>query len=153
MRLLVPTFVGTALFFVWVYAIFDIVATEPMLARNLPKGTWLFLVILVPGVGAIAWLALGRPMNAGWYPGDTAVRKRRTVVGPEDREDWAPRRPREEPPPRRQSQPSSDHPAAEPKSSASEPSESSAARERRLMEWEAELARREADLGDDEATD
>lgn len=151
MRLFVPTFLGTALFFVWVYAIFDIVATEPMLARNLPKVTWLFVVILVPGVGAIAWLALGRPLNAGWYPGDTAVRQRRTVVGPEDRDDWTPRRPREEPRARKEAPPT-DHPAG-PESAANNPSESSAARKRRLMEWEAELARREADLDEDDSAD
>lgn len=88
MRLLVPALFGTALFIVWVYAILDIIATDEMFIRNLPKMAWLFLVVLIPGVGAIAWLALGRPPNAGWAPGDTRTRPPRRFIAPEDRDDW-----------------------------------------------------------------
>ena len=128
MRLFVPGAFGVVLFFVWVYAIFDIIATESVLVRNLPKTTWLLLVIFVPGVGAIAWLGLGRPLNAGWYPGDTTVRQRRTYVAPEDRDDWKPR-----------SRPS--RPSVDAESELSD-------RERRLREWEADLERREQGLDD-----
>ncbi len=129
MRLFVPGVLGLALFAVWVYAILDIISTEEALIRNLPKAAWLMLVIFVPGVGAIAWLAVGRPLNAGWAPGDTRVRQRRTYLAPEDRDDWRP-------PPTRPS---------EPRRSAAEEEE----RERRLREWEADLERRERELGDD----
>lgn len=151
MRLLLPTMLGGALFLVWVYAILDIIATEPLLARTLPKLTWLFLTVLVPGVGAIAWLALGRPVNAGWYPGDTAVRARPRVVGPEDRPDWVPHT--RSSPPHRQGRSQAAHPAGKggmPPGDPAGPSESSAARERRLTEWEAELARRQAELDPDD---
>lgn len=76
----------------WIFAILDVVATDEVLVRNLPKMAWLFLVILVPTVGAIAWLALGRPMYAGWLPGDTRRRSpgwsQRQVRGPEDSDEW-----------------------------------------------------------------
>jgi hypothetical protein len=29
---------------------------------------WLILVLLLPSIGAIAWLLLGRPERAGWRP-------------------------------------------------------------------------------------
>jgi hypothetical protein len=50
---------------------------------------WLFIVILLPDIGSIAWLALGRPQFAGWRPGDTEGRTTKRVVGPEDRPDFS----------------------------------------------------------------
>lgn len=140
-RLFAPGVFGLVLFALWVYAVLDVIATDSMLVRNLPKTTWLLLVLFVPSVGAIAWIALGRPPYAGWRPGDTATRgsrpqqprpTRQRFVAPEDREDWSQRTP-----PSTGSRP------------AAEAAESDAAKQRRLMEWEAELKRREQDLGDD----
>ena len=122
LRLAAPGLLGTIMFCVWVYAVLDVIASESTLVRNLPKPTWIFLVIFVPAVGAVAWLALGRPINSGWRPGDTAIRPRRTVRGLEDSEEWS----RGQPP------------------KASRPSIEE--RERRLAEREAELRRREAEL-------
>jgi len=86
-----PGLIGIALLAVWLYCIFDVIATEEALARNLPKIVWLLLVIFVPTIGAIAWLALGRPLYAGWRPGDTTPRPPRPPrVAPEDRPDWNP---------------------------------------------------------------
>lgn len=139
-RLFAPGLFGIALFALWVYAILDVIATDSILVRNLPKTTWLFLVIFVPSVGAIAWIALGRPPYAGWRPGDTETRStrpqqpratRQRYVAPEDRDDWAART----------------APNSGSKPSTSD-SESNAAKERRLMEWEAELKRREGGLGE-----
>lgn len=62
---------GALAFLVWVWAIFDVIASEEVLVRNLPKFYWLILVIFVPTVGAIAWFALGRPDGAGLRPGST----------------------------------------------------------------------------------
>jgi hypothetical protein len=56
--------------------------------RNLPKIVWLIVVIFLPDIGSIAWLALGRPAFAGWRPGDTTGRPTRRVVGPEDRAEF-----------------------------------------------------------------
>jgi hypothetical protein len=37
---------------------------------------WLLIVILVPPIGPIAWLLLGRPVGADWRPGSTDARPR-----------------------------------------------------------------------------
>jgi hypothetical protein len=114
--------VSIVLLALWVYCIFDVIATEDSLVRNLPKGMWLLIVIFLPDIGSLAWLLLGRPMYAGWRPGDTTHRPPRRVVGPEDREDF-PSRPL--PPP---------------------PSRSIESREDQLAAWEEQLRRREEEL-------
>jgi len=72
----------------WIYCIFDVIATDEGLARNLPKGFWLLIVIFLPDIGSLAWLLLGRPLFAGWRPGDTTRRAPKRVIGPEDRPDF-----------------------------------------------------------------
>ena len=80
---------GIALLFIWIFCIFDVISSEPELVRNLPKLVWLLIVIIVPDVGSIAWLVLGRPRGAALSPGATWSRqppRQRTQgpVGPED---------------------------------------------------------------------
>ena len=70
--------IGFLLIALWIYCV----------VRSLPKPAWLLIVIVLPTVGSIAWLALGRPVLAGWRPGDTTGRRTRPVVGPEDRPDF-----------------------------------------------------------------
>lgn len=55
--------VGLAAFVLWVFCIFDVIRSDEPLVRNLPKMIWLFLVVLIPPVGPIAWLVLGRPQT------------------------------------------------------------------------------------------
>lgn len=113
--------VGLVLLALWLYAIFDVVSTDASEVRNLPKGIWLLLVVFVPQVGSIAWLILGRPLNASWQPGNT--RSRPTVArGPEDRGDWG----------------------------RGTPSPPSSVDEARLRAWEDDLARRERELRKDD---
>ena len=81
--------IGLALIALWIYCILDVIATEEVLMRHLPKMAWLIIVIILPDIGSIAWLALGRPQFAGWRPGDTEGRQTRRVVGPEDRADYS----------------------------------------------------------------
>lgn len=45
---------------VTVFAIVDIIVRDDGQIRFMPKALWLILVILVPFVGAILWLVLGR---------------------------------------------------------------------------------------------
>jgi hypothetical protein len=108
--------IGFLLIALWLYCIFDVIATDEILVRSLPKMAWLFIVIIIPDIGSIAWLALGRPQYAGWRPGDTEGRATRRVVGPEDRPDFSGR-------------------------SDSGPEDAS-----RLQAWEADLQRREQEL-------
>ena len=58
----------------WIYCILDVIATDEALIRNLPKIVWLLLVILVPTIGSIAWLGLGRPERSKFLPGGSTDR-------------------------------------------------------------------------------
>jgi len=76
--------VGLVLLGLWLFAIFDVISTDSPMCRNLPKGMWLIVVIILPDIGSITWLLLGRPELAGFRPGDTTMRTSRRPVGPED---------------------------------------------------------------------
>ena len=80
--------IGFLLIALWIYCILDVIATDEALMRGLPKMAWLIVVVILPDIGSIAWLALGRPVFAGWRPGDTSDRRTRPVLGPEDRPDF-----------------------------------------------------------------
>lgn len=67
--------IGVLLVVLWAYCIFDVISTEESLIRNMPKILWLVVVILLPSIGAVAWLLLGRPIGAGLRPGDTSPRR------------------------------------------------------------------------------
>lgn len=75
---------GTRLLALWIYCILDVIATDEALVGNMPKVLWLLVVILLPTVGAVAWLALGRPARAGLRPGDTSYRPTRRALAPDD---------------------------------------------------------------------
>lgn len=51
---------GTAL---WVYCLFDVIMSDDSRIRNLPKLTWIFVVLVTSVVGAVAWLVAGRPQG------------------------------------------------------------------------------------------
>ncbi len=155
LAVIVPGMAGALFFLFWVWAFFDVIAMDSILIRNLPKATWVLLIMFVPPVGAVAWFILGRPVNAGFSAGSARrappqrfdyYNSLPQVRGPEDDPNWqAPRSPRS---------PSTAQPAAvspgdaAPDSSDSVASDSLAARERKLLEREAELAKREAALAD-----
>jgi hypothetical protein len=77
--------VGIALF---VYALFDLVATPSARVRFLPKPLW-FLVIVLPAVGPALWLLVGRERSA---PGGGRTRPPRPPQpgprGPDDDPDY-----------------------------------------------------------------
>ena len=57
-----------------IYCVLDVITTDPALVRNLPKLPWLFLVLLFPSVGSIAWLVAGRPRTRARVPeGDARI--------------------------------------------------------------------------------
>jgi hypothetical protein len=76
--------VALALFVFWIWALLDCIATDSALCRNLPKMMWIVLVLILPDIGALAWLLLGRPERANWRPGSTDYAKPRRPVGLED---------------------------------------------------------------------
>ncbi|QGG94500.1 PLD nuclease N-terminal domain-containing protein [Actinomarinicola tropica] len=88
-RVLFPSVGAIVVFAIWLFAVFDVISTDEVLVRNLPKVMWLVFVIFVPLVGSIAWLILGRPLYAGWQPGgQTQGAPRPRYVAPEDRPDF-----------------------------------------------------------------
>jgi hypothetical protein len=115
--------VPLAVLALWLYCIFDVIASDEALVRNLPRTLWLILVIFLPTVGSVAWLALGRPLYASWRPGDTRRRPPPgRAIGPEDLPEFPASRADDE-------------------------------RERRLREWEDDLRRREQGLRPDDEGD
>jgi hypothetical protein len=56
-----------------VFCVIDIIQSDEYAVRNLARGWWLVLVIVMPLVGGIAWLVAGRPQGARtqgmWAPG------------------------------------------------------------------------------------
>jgi hypothetical protein len=76
--------VGLLLLGFWIWAILDVIATDSGLCRNLPKGVWLILVLVLPDIGSIAWVLLGRPEKAAWRPGSTDFAARRKPIAYED---------------------------------------------------------------------
>ena len=65
--------IGLLLIGLWLYCIFDAVTAPAEEIRNLPKITWIFIVIILGDIGSILWLLAGRPTNAG-RPGGLAYK-------------------------------------------------------------------------------
>lgn len=55
---------GLFLLVLWVYCIVDVITADPSECRHLPKLLWLLVVVLLPDVGSVLWLLLGRPRGA-----------------------------------------------------------------------------------------
>ena len=57
--------VGLVVLLVWVYALFDVITSDPAAIRNLPKLGW-FVVVLLLGelaIGPVLWFLAGRPRD------------------------------------------------------------------------------------------
>ncbi len=82
--------VALGLLVLWIFCILDVISTEEVLIRNLPKLFWLLIVIILPDVGSIAWLLLGRPAGAGFRLGSQVgvYRPQKRAIGPEDSPDF-----------------------------------------------------------------
>ena len=64
----------------YIYCIIDVLRTRSGETRALPRWVWLILVILVPLIGGLLWLLLGKVWNS---PGSNR-RRRRGPVAPDD---------------------------------------------------------------------
>jgi Phospholipase_D-nuclease N-terminal len=49
------------LFALWVFCLIDVITTDESTCRNLPKGWWILVVVLLFDIGAVVWLIAGRP--------------------------------------------------------------------------------------------
>ncbi|MEA2565396.1 MAG: hypothetical protein QOD49_573 [Actinomycetota bacterium] len=82
--------IGLALLGLWIFCILDVISTDEVLCRNLPKFFWLFIVIILPDIGSVAWLVLGRPLGAGFRLGSQVgvYKPQKRAIGPEDSPDF-----------------------------------------------------------------
>ena len=87
--------VGIALTLFWVYTVLEVITTDESRVRNLPKLTWVFIVILLFDIGALAWWVAGRPLGGDRslpYKGNTGIPPeydrpgRATAYNPDDDE-------------------------------------------------------------------
>jgi hypothetical protein len=80
---------------VTLYAFIDAVQTPGQATRSLPKWVWLLVIVVVPFLGAVAWLLAGRPARetyvaeqiaaAGEVPRPTGFAgRRRAPTAPDD---------------------------------------------------------------------
>lgn len=60
MRAFLPLLGSALLVAFWVYALVDCIRTDEFRARGLPKGAWVFVIIILPLVGAILWFTIGK---------------------------------------------------------------------------------------------
>ncbi|ETA06083.1 membrane protein [Gordonia alkanivorans CGMCC 6845] len=54
-------YLGLIYLVILVIALIDIIKTDDAAVRGLPKFAWVILVVMLPLVGALVWLAVGRP--------------------------------------------------------------------------------------------
>ncbi len=65
-----------------IYAIADLVLIDENRVRALPKWGWAVLIVLLPGIGAVLWLVLGRERRGRDQP------SRRGPTAPDDDADF-----------------------------------------------------------------
>ncbi|MDD2859384.1 MAG: PLD nuclease N-terminal domain-containing protein [Candidatus Nanopelagicales bacterium] len=63
---------------VYIWCMVDVLRSPRSTVRNLPKGIWLMIVVLVPIIGGAFWIAFGRTSQT------RTRRARRGPVAPDD---------------------------------------------------------------------
>ncbi len=134
---------GVLLLGLWMYVILDVILTDSSVCRNLPKLGWLAVVIILPAIGSVAWLLLGRPRNVAFGPGGQRLpsipnsdSSRPAPMGIEDRPDWPAQA-------KRMVAGESGKPTRDEIRAAADE------RSRKLREWESSLIKREKELDDE----
>ena len=99
LAVVLPSVFALVLVGIWIYALVDVITTDEVLIRNLPKLVWIVFVVVLWVIGALLWFALGRPVGAGLAPGTRHERapgswrnegsRRRRPRGPEDEDGWS----------------------------------------------------------------
>ena len=54
---------GIVLLGLWLFCLVDVIVSDQEMCRNLPKMLWLVIVLILPDVGSLLWLILGRPQG------------------------------------------------------------------------------------------
>lgn len=67
---------AVAVLVIFVYGLVDVIRTDARLTRGISKPAWIIVMIVLPVIGAILWLLMGRPRNTPparrTYSGPTA---------------------------------------------------------------------------------
>jgi len=84
---------GLVFLAVWIFCFIDVLTTPETACRNLPKLAWVFIVLLLPLVGSVAWLVAGHAWDRTRLPaGRPAARNtapaRRVPTNPDDDEEF-----------------------------------------------------------------
>lgn len=58
---IVGAVVGVGFLVLWIYCIYDVITTDQSLVQHLPKAVWIIIVVLLPDLGSLLWLGVGRP--------------------------------------------------------------------------------------------
>ena len=123
---------------VWLYSVLDSATADRTQVRRLPKGLWVVVVLLTFIVGALAWLAWGRPR---------ATASRRPILGSSGRTAWPSRSGRNDGPGAgmfdRTSRPAPDD---DPEFLAGLDRRAAEEHEKLLGSWEEDLRRREDEI-------
>ncbi len=45
----------------WIFCLVDVIVSKEDECRNLPKLLWLLIVLMLPDIGSVLWLIVGRP--------------------------------------------------------------------------------------------
>jgi len=67
---------GLVMLVLWVFCVADCILSDEARVRSLPKLLWLLIVLVLPDVGSVLWLVLGRPKGAARsmpYKGNAGV--------------------------------------------------------------------------------
>lgn len=67
---------GLVMLVLWVFCVADCIISDEARVRSLPKLLWLLIVLVLPDVGSVLWLVLGRPKGAARtmpYKGNAGV--------------------------------------------------------------------------------
>ena len=70
---------GLLVIALWIFCCLDVLFTPENACRSLPKLAWVFLVLLLPLIGSIAWLIAGRPWTRA--PGQNRAAGPRATQG------------------------------------------------------------------------
>jgi hypothetical protein len=73
---IVGAVVAVGFLVLWIYCIYDVIATDDVMVQHLPKVVWIIIVVLLSDLGSLLWLGLGRPRvwaTSGQRPGISSV--------------------------------------------------------------------------------
>ncbi len=59
---------GLVMLVLWVFCVADCIISDEARVRSLPKLLWLLIVLVLPDVGSVLWLVLGRPAGRRRLP-------------------------------------------------------------------------------------